>query len=722
MMRQYELVERVKAYDPSADELALNKAYVYSMRMHGTQKRASGDPYFSHPVEVAGLLSEKRLDTASIVTGLLHDTVEDTEATVSQIEDMFGGEIAHLVDGVTKLSTLELQSDRTKQAENFRKLLIAMSRDIRVLVVKLADRLHNMRTLEFVKSFEKRRRIARETMDIYVPLAERIGIRDWRDELEDLSFSELNPDARSSIVSRLEFLREEGNDLVARVSSELTRGLFDAGLDASVSGREKTPSSIWRKMQRQNIGFEQLSDIMAFRILVDNVADCYRALGVIHGAYRMVPGRFKDYISVPKPNGYRSLHTGVIGPENQRIEVQIRTFGMHDVAELGVAAHWLYKEVDDQASSGATNGGSKEGLQYRWLRELLEILDHASGPEEFLEHTKMEMFADQVFVFTPKGDLFAMPTGATPVDFAYAVHTDVGNRCTAAKINGRIMPLRAELKNGDQVEIVTSKAQTPSPSWEAFAVTGKARACIRRFIRSQQRGQYSKLGREIVEKSFAQAKYELAEKALKGILKRFTLDSVKDLMVAVGEGRIAGRDVLYAIYPGAKDAASSQPKRPSGTVVPTMSRPDHAVPISGLIPNMAIHFAKCCHPLPGDRIVGIVHTGKGVTIHTVDCASLEMVADMPERWLDVAWDVADDEEMGFVGRIKAVLSNEPGALATLTGAIGRDGGNISNLKIVSRGTDFFEMLVDVEVTDVRQLSNILAALRASTVVNSVDRA
>lgn len=721
MMRQYELVERVKAYDPGADELALNKAYVYSMRMHGTQKRASGDPYFSHPVEVAGLLSEKRLDTASIVTGLLHDTVEDTEATVEQINDLFGDEIGSLVDGVTKLSALELQSDRTKQAENFRKLVIAMSRDIRVLVVKLADRLHNMRTIEFVKSFEKRRRIARETMDIYVPLAERVGIRDWRDELEDLSFRELNPDARISIVSRLDFLRSEGGDLIKRVTTELDRLMQQAGIDAKVSGREKNPSSIWRKMQRQNIGFEQLSDIMAFRILVTEEADCYRALGVIHAAYRMVPGRFKDYISVPKPNGYRSIHTGVIGPENQRIEVQIRTVAMHEVAELGVAAHWIYKQESDAEKKGRASG-SKEGMQYKWLRELLEILDHASGPEEFLEHTKMEMFADQVFAFTPKGDLFALPNGATAVDFAYAVHTDVGNKCTAAKINGRIMPLRTELKNGDQVEIVTSNAQSPSPGWESFVVTGKARACIRRFIRSQQREQYAKLGREIIEKTFSKENYELTEKALKGVMKRFQADDVEDLLVAVGEGRCGAREVLYAIYPGAKTVSSSPKPRQAGQVASANRGPSHAVPIDGLIPNMAIHFAKCCHPLPGDRIVGIVTTGKGVTIHTVDCATLETVADMPERWLDVSWKMDEGDDMGFVGRIHAILSNEPGALATLTGTIGRDGGNISNLRITSRSADFFEMLVDVEVTDVRQLSNIVAALRASTVVNSVDRA
>ncbi|MEQ8604380.1 MAG: bifunctional (p)ppGpp synthetase/guanosine-3',5'-bis(diphosphate) 3'-pyrophosphohydrolase [Marivibrio sp.] len=720
MLRQYELVERVKTYEPGADEDALNRAYVFSMRAHGTQKRASGDPYFSHPVEVAGLLSEKRLDCASIITGLLHDTVEDTDTTVEQIDQLFGSEISLLVDGVTKLSQLELQSDRSKQAENFRKLVLAMSQDIRVLVVKLADRLHNMRTLHFIKAAEKRRRIARETMDIYVPLTERIGIRDWKEELEDLAFQELNPDARASIITRLDFLRAEGGDLIGRVRKSLADLMAAESIACEVSGREKSPYSIWRKMQRQNVGFEQLSDIMAFRVVVDSVADCYRALGVIHGAYSSVPGRFKDYISLPKPNGYRSLHTGVIGPENQRIEIQIRTREMHEIAELGVAAHWRYKDVGGRADAPIT-----EGRQYKWLRELLEILENAAGPEDFLEHTKMEMFADQVFVFTPKGDLFALPRGSTPVDFAYAVHTDIGDRCTAARINGRIMPLRTQLRNGDQIEVVTSKAQTPSPSWESFVVTGKARACIRRFIRSQQREQYLRLGREIVEKIFHQTNYELTEKALKGVLNRFRAESVDDLYVAVGEGRHTGRDVLYAVYPGAKDAlAPARKGKAKGPSESPAARDDGkgSVPLRGLIPNMAVHYAKCCHPLPGDRIVGIVTTGKGVTIHTVDCPTLESFSDMPERWLDVGWEEGAEERNAFTGRIKAVLSNEPGALAALTSVIGRDGGNIINLKFTDRSEDFFDLLVDIEVKDVRQLSNIIAALRASPLVNSVERA
>ncbi|MGD9650260.1 MAG: bifunctional (p)ppGpp synthetase/guanosine-3',5'-bis(diphosphate) 3'-pyrophosphohydrolase, partial [Dongiaceae bacterium] len=472
MIRQYELVERVKSYDPNLDEAGLNRAYVFALKAHGSQRRESGDPYFSHPLEVAGMLADMRLDGSSIITALLHDTVEDTSINLKDIKGMFGEEIAKLVDGVTKLSRLELQSDHTKQAENFRKLVIAMSEDIRVLLVKLADRTHNMRTLHFKNDPEKRRRIAMETMEIYAPLAERIGMQAIKDELEDLAFQELYPEARQSIITRLDFLRAQGTNLVGRIIDELKEVLSKASLPAIVIGREKSPYSIWRKMQRRNVEFEQLSDIMAFRVNVDSVEQCYQALGVIHARYPVVPGRFKDYISTPKPNGYQSLHTTVIGPERQRIEIQIRTKDMHDVSERGVAAHWQYKQGE----------GLKEGKQYRWLRHLLDILEQASNPEEFLEHTKLEMYQDQVFCFSPKGDLIALPRGATPVDFAYAVHSQVGDSCVGAKINGRIMPLRTVLQNGDQVEIITSKAQTPSPTWEEFVVTGKAKARIRRFV------------------------------------------------------------------------------------------------------------------------------------------------------------------------------------------------------------------------------------------------
>ena len=712
MIRQFELVERVKAYDPGADEDAINRGYVFSMKVHGAQKRASGDPYFSHPLEVAGILTQYKLDSASIVTALLHDTVEDTLATIEEIQRLFGPEIARLVDGVTKLSRIELQSDHTRQAENFRKLLIAMSEDIRVLLVKLADRLHNMRTLHHIPDAEKRIRIARETMEIYAPLAERIGMRAIQDELEDLAFAQLNPDARTSILARFAFLRERGGDLISRITDQLKRVLAEDKLDAWVSGREKTAYSIWRKMQRKNVGFEQLSDIMAFRVVVSNVDDCYRALGIIHSRYPVVPGRFKDYISIPKPNGYRSLHTGVFGPERQRIEVQIRTREMHDIAEFGVAAHWTYKV--------GGGGQPRDGRQYRWMRELLDILEHASGPEEFLEHTKLEMFQDQVFCFSPKGDLIGLPRGSTPVDFAYAVHSEVGDHCVGAKVNGRMMPLRTVLNNGDQVEIITSKAQTPSPTWERFVVTGKARTRIRRFIRTQQRAQFIDLGRSILQKAFRAEGHEFTEKAVEGVLKIFKCQNVDDLYAMVGEGLQSDREVITAIFPGTRATKAAN-------VVPLRGRlkkkdKGAAVPIKGLIPGMAVHYAGCCHPLPGDRIVGIVTTGKGVTIHTIDCDTLESFAETPERWLDVAWEEPQDEGEGRVGRIAVVVQNEQGSLGALSTVIAKNMGNITNLKITNRTQQFWEMLIDIEVRDVKHLSNIIAALRATPAINSVERA
>ncbi|HMK68089.1 MAG TPA: bifunctional (p)ppGpp synthetase/guanosine-3',5'-bis(diphosphate) 3'-pyrophosphohydrolase, partial [Stellaceae bacterium] len=660
-------------------------------------------------------LAGMKLDSSSIVTGLLHDTVEDTVATLDEIERVFGSEIGRLVDGVTKLSRVELQSGQTKQAENFRKLVLAMSEDIRVLLVKLADRLHNMRTLRFIKDPEKRRRIARETMEIYAQLAERIGMHEMKDQLEDLAFAELHPDARDGIITRLAFLREKGGDLVARVITELKGTLKEGGIEAQVTGREKSPYSIWRKMQRKNVGFEQLSDIMAFRVVVGSVEQCYQALGAIHSRYHVVPGRFKDFISTPKPNRYRSLHTGIIGPERQRIEIQIRTREMHEVAELGVAAHWSYKD-------GAP---STEGPQYRWLRELLDILEHASGPEEFLEHTRLEMFQDQVFCFTPKGDLFALPRGSTPVDFAYAVHSEIGDTTVGAKVNGRLVPLRTALQNGDQVEIVTSKAQTPSPTWERFVVTGKARARIRRFIRTQQRQQYLDLGRAIVQKAFRQESQEFTEKALDPVLKQFQAETADDLYVSVGEGLHTGQEVVHALFPPKPDAKSKKvlplaEARAKGRGKGKAA--DTAVPIRGLIPGMALHFAGCCHPLPGDRIVGIVTTGKGVTIHTIDCETLANYADTPERWLDVAWSNSGDPDQAHVGRLNVTIGNEPGSLGALTTIIGKHLGNITNLKITNRSQDFFEILVDIEVQDVKHLTNIIAALRAAPSINSVERA
>jgi GTP diphosphokinase / guanosine-3',5'-bis(diphosphate) 3'-diphosphatase len=716
LMRQYELVERVKAYDPDTDEDLLNRAYVFAMQAHGNQTRASGDPYFSHPLEVAAILADMKMDGACIATALLHDTVEDTPATQEDVRKKFGDNIAHLVDGVSKLSRIEFQNDQAQQAENFRKLILAMSEDIRVLLVKLADRLHNMRTLHFLIDPEKRRRIARETLDIYAPLAERIGIKTMQDELQDLAFAELNPDARNSVLARLSYLRTEGVDLVQNVQDELIKVLREAELDANVEGREKSPYSIWRKMKHKNIAFEQLSDIMAFRILVDTVSHCYQALGELHSHYPVVPGRFKDFISTPKPNLYQSLHTGIIGPDGHRIEVQIRTRDMHEVAELGVAAHWAYKQ-----GSPAT-----EGQQYRWLRELLDIVEHAQKPDEFLEHTKLELFQDQVFCFTPRGDIVALPRASTPVDFAYAVHSKVGDACTGAKINGRMMPLRTELHNGDQVEIITQKGGTPSPTWERFVVSGKARSRIRRFVRLQQRQEYVMLGRAMLEKICKQEGIDFSEKPFEAVAKNYQAAAFDDLLAAIGSSLQPAREVFYDAFPKLrpKAAEKSVPVTEAGVPMPVRARPKSTgapLALEGLIPGMAVHFARCCHPLPGDAIVGIVSTGRGVTVHTRDCRTLHAFRDSPERWVDVGWGEGYGKETSMVGRLSVVLTNEPNSLGSLTTLIGKGNGNILNLKITSRALDFFDILVDVEVKDINHLTNIIASLRANPAINSVER-
>ncbi len=715
MLRPYELFERIKRYNPDVDTAAIDRAYVFSMKAHGTQQRASGDTYFSHPLEVAGILTEMKLDDASIITALLHDTLEDTVATSADLSRLFGEEIARLVEGVTKLSRIELQSEQAKQAENFRKLLIAMSEDIRVLLVKLADRLHNMRTLNHIPKPEKRARIARETLEIYAPLAERIGIEMMQKELEELAFAELYPEACQSIHDRLRQLRDTDVNLVERIIEKLDGKLKANGITAQIEGREKSPYSIWRKMQRKNVTLEQLSDIMAFRVLVDSVEHCYQALGAIHGGFPVVPGRFKDYISTPKPNGYQSLHTAVIGPFGNRVEMQIRTRTMHEVCELGVAAHWAYKQGDE--------AGKTEGRQYRWLRELLDIVEQAQKPEEFLEHTKLALFREQVFCFSPKGDLIELPRGATPLDFAYAVHTKVGDHCAGAKVNGRMVPLRTVLENGDQVEIVTSKTAKPSPAWERLAVTGKARACIRKYIRTTQRTEYVALGRQLLLKLCQQEGQELSEKMLEPILGQFQAQSVEDLYVNLGAALQSPRDVFNVLFPSLKPkpvpfSLPSAPQKPQRKK--TGGEGGQPLEIKGLIPGMAVHYARCCHPLTGDRIVGIVATGRGVTVHTIDCETLGQFQNQPEKWIDVSWgDETAPEKM--VGRIMLTMANRTGALGNITTLIGKQGANITNLKIMSRSAEFFDIVLDIEVSDTRHLMNVMAVLRSAPVIVSVER-
>jgi GTP pyrophosphokinase len=735
IIRQFELTEKILAYDPKADTGLIDAAYVMAMQAHGAQRRDNGDPYFTHPVAVADILAGYRLDVASIATALLHDVIEDTPVTMAELEARFGREIAGLVDGVTKLTRLELQSDRTKQAENFRKLVLAMSRDIRVLLVKLADRLHNMRTLHFVTDPERRRRIARETMDIYAPLAERIGMDAVKSELQTLAFAQLEPEAHGTILARLNYLRGQGADVIEEVRAELFRVCEEAGIRVlEVNGREKSAFSIWEKMRRRNVAFEQLSDIMAFRIVVPTREDCYAALGAVHAAYPVIAGRFKDYISTPKSNGYQSLHTGVTlrEPRNQKIEVQIRTADMHDIADNGVAAHWVYKHDTGGAVS------TKDVQQFRWVQDLLEILENSAAPDEFLENTKLELYEDQVFCFTPKGQLIQLPRGATPVDFAYAVHSQVGDTCVGAKVNGRLMPLRHELQNGDQVEIMTARGGTPSAQWERFCVTGKARARIRRFVHAQQRQVNLDNGRAALAKAFRQEGLDGSEKALAPALAAYKMATPDDLYVAVGNGNIGPRDVVTAAYPELRQAPRAPRMMPAlpprQTPRPGARGEAGAMPVTGLVAGMAVHYAGCCHPLPGDRIVGIVTTGKGVTIHTRDCQTLDSFAATPERFIDVDWDHAATALRGdardgrgtapgmHTGRVSVIASNEPGVLASLTNAIAKYEGAVSNLKIVNRQQDFFEILVDVDVRDTRHLSTVIAGLRGAAGVTEVERA
>ena len=712
-----ELTAKMHTYLPEFDDGQIVAAYDYAKEKHEGQTRVSGEPYYTHPVEVASILADMKLDPSTIITAILHDTLEDTPATYEELKKKFSTEVADLVNGVSKLTKIESQSFEGKQAENFRKLLLAMSEDIRVLLVKLADRLHNMRTLYHFKDRpDKTARIARETLEIYVPLAERIGMHQMKEELSDLSFGYLNPEAKESITNRLSFLREESGDVVKKIIKHLQKLMKDEGIDAEITGREKTRYSIWQKMQRKNVTFEQLSDIMAFRIVVKDIGECYHTLGVLHSSYPVVPGRFKDYISTPKPNGYRSLHTTILGPERQRIEIQIRTEEMHREADLGVAAHWAYKE-------GRKKADIKDVKQYRWLRELLDILEQEARPEDFLEHTKLELFQDKVFVFSPKGDLIELPNGATPVDFAYAVHSDVGDKCVGSKVNGRIAPLNTKLTNGDQVEIITSKTQTPSPAWERFVVTGKARSHIKRYIRQQQRGEYITLGQAMLKKIFAQEEYEFTEKAVAGVVKKMRVDEVDDIYANIGSGHFSARDVFKMIFPAHKtEIARPATHEFKDYAMAKSSGSDKPMPIKGLIPGMAVHMARCCHPLPGDRIVGIVSTGKGVTIHTIDCETLETFADTPERWIDVSWGEGPDTPESHVGRLVITFLNQPGGLGTVSTVIGKNGGNIVNLKITNRSMDFWDILMDVYVNDTKHLNNIIAALRATPEITSVERA
>ena len=696
----------------------LNRAYVYAMRMHGAQLRASGDPYFAHPIEVAGILTEYRLDSAAIVTALLHDVIEDTQATRADIAGLFGEEVAELVEGVTKLSRLERTSEHVRQAENLRKFILAISRDVRVLLVKLADRLHNMRTLHFIQSPAKRERIAHETLDIYAPLARSIGMHRICSELEELSFEHLNPTARDAIIRRLEQLRAAQGKAVAVVSGEISSRLEGAGVAARVFGREKQPYSIWRKLQRKSVGFSQLSDIYAFRVLVDSEDDCYRALGVVHRTWPCVPERFKDFISTPKRNNYRSLHTTIVGPRGMRIEMQIRTETMDRVAEEGVAAHWRYKDrsYGFDAEAAEADGGRDPLMN---LRHLVEVLEHGGDIEELVEHAKLEMFLDQTFVFTPKGDLISLPRGAMPLDFAYAVHTDVGDTAIGVKINGELKPLRTPLQNGDVVQVISGPKPLVPPDWRSLTVTGRARSAIRRHIRQTERDEFERQGKAAVEQGFARAGRPMADVSLRPALDRFGMTSEDELFVAAGRGRIAPAQILEAVFPGLKEseraAATERTRIEDGKAARLYVRG------SGLTTGVSLHFSDCCRPLPGDRIVGIVQEGQALAVHTIDCSRLAEYEDDEAVWRDLHWTAEAEANTISRARLSATAHDAPGVLGQICTVIGEAGANSVGLRMQHRQAKYFDVDFDLDVVDLRHLTHLAAALRALPSIETVER-
>jgi GTP pyrophosphokinase len=694
MMRQYELVERVRAYTPDVDEDRLNRAYVFTVQMHGTQKRASGDPYFSHPVEVAGLMTDLKMDEDTIITALLHDTVEDTLTSIEDVEKRFGPEVARLVDGVTKLSKIEAQTEDERAAENLRKFLLAISDDIRVLLVKLADRLHNMRTLHFIKSPEKRRRIAKETMDIYAPLAERIGLYEYMREMQLLAFEQLEPEAYQTITGRLKQIREKADVEIDQINQTIAWEMEQAGLEIKISGREKHPYSIWKKMQERHVAFEQLTDINAFRVITETTEDCYRALGVLHRRWQMVPGRFKDFISTPKRNGYKSIHTTIMFAKNMRVEVQIRSAEMHRNSEHGFAAHWAYKQDD------------KPDGQAGWLRDLIEILETSQDAEDILENTRMAMYQDRIFAFTPKGALHQLPKGSTVVDFAYAVHTDLGDKTVGGKVNGRHVPLRTQLRNGDMVEILKSKAQEPQQAWMNFVTTGKARAAIRRHVRHRERGELVVIGRKLYEEIAARMPGKIGKKALTAALTRLKLEDEDELMHRIGLGKINDRTLMEALVPGFN----------ADGINIDFPGQESAISIHGLTPGVGYHLGECCHPIPGDRIVGLRLEGQPVEVHTIECDRLANGTDAD--WVDLSWGQGSE---GASARLRVIIHNRPGTLGEIAGIFGYHKANIIHLRMTARDVEFHTFEVDLEVHDLQHLMRIISALRASEAVATADR-
>jgi len=730
-IRQFELADRVRGYAPDFDEDLLNRAYVFAMKAHGGQTRKSGDPYFTHPLAVAAILTELKADPATVITALLHDTVEDTDTSLDDIRVLFGDEIAQLVDGVTKLSQIELRTGASKQAENFRKLVMAMADDVRVLLVKLADRLHNMRTLHFFSNQEKKERIARETLEIYAPLAGRIGIQRFRDELDDLSFRVLNPQAYDTLARQLDRLHTDTVKGVVELAQTLRERLSTAGLTCDVMSREKRPYSIWRKMEAKNLSFEELADIYAFRVIVDTIDDCYQALGIIHTRWRMIPSEFDDYISVPKPNNYQSIHTAVVGPpgaggNRQRIEIQIRTRTMHDHAERGAAAHWRYKDPGETSGNSVSQNLPSQtdyivppDFDFYHTPRNLQALFQGEDPDEALKYAKLELFQDQVFCFTPKGRVIALPKGSSALDFAYAVHTDIGDSCIGVEINKRSRPLRTALTNGDVVRVLRADNARPPAEWEDIAFTGRARTAIRRRLKELEYSDQIAMGRRVAESAFSGAKLDFSPKAVKQALERLNIASTDEVLAQVGRGDLSVTALVEAIYPGAPPISENEVRAASaGALVDAKSIE------AGITPGFAASLAPCCRPIPGDRIVGIKSipgdSPRHLHVHTIFCKTLARRDPALDRWVDLRWR-SDQSAYRAASSIKMTVHNEVGGLSEIASVIARYGVSVTNISFINRTPDFFDLVIDVGVKDLKTLTQLLTALRASRITISVER-
>ncbi|WP_300379016.1 bifunctional (p)ppGpp synthetase/guanosine-3',5'-bis(diphosphate) 3'-pyrophosphohydrolase [Henriciella sp.] len=710
-----DLIQAVEAYHPDMDRQRLGDAYDFAKQKHGEQLRKSGDPYYTHPVQVAMLLAAFRFDQCTIMAGLLHDTVEDCDVTLDEIGTRFGDNVAELVDGVTKLGKLDYKSERSKQAENFQKFILATVNDVRVLLVKLADRLHNMRTLHFVPKESSRLRVARETMEIYAPLARRVGLYAVASELEDLSFHHVNPAARESIVQKLEELSSENADDLERIRFAIKQVVAEHDVSARVKGRRKQPYSIWRKLEKKSIAFRDLADIFAFRIIVSDAEECYRLLGAFHMVWACLPDRFRDFISVPKPNGYASIHTTVRASGNRLVELQIRTEAMDRTAEYGVAAHWTYKNSEygfDLESSKAA--GLDPGAN---LRAFGELLADGADPDEFLEHAKLEMYREHVFVFTPKGRLIILPGGAMPLDFAYSVHTAVGDTCDGVKINGVTRTLRTPLKNGDVVEILRREEARPVVGWEALTVTGRARSAIRRLIRDREQAEFIKLGRTLIDRDLRRAGLDPFEIDLPRVARRADFQTAEELAEAIGRGRYETADFIRTVFPGYEPVQSI----PTDRTVLDDSHASRMVAGEDLTPGITLHLGECCHPIPGDRIIGLREPEKGLVIHTIYCRQVAEYEDRPDLWVDLRWNEVARQGVVAVGRIGVRAVNQRGVMASQCSAIAQAGGNITRVETGERTQDFLQLIFDIEVEDLRHLEQIKAALRALAVVESVER-